>query len=533
MHPNDALNRKTPLKGGGRMKSFLSIREAAEKWGVSERRINQYCSEGRIPGVQKFGKSWAIPMDAEKPKDPRQTRRQIKSEQAETSAGVLLDHTNLMPLMNTAFLPGHCREAVEAIDAGPRRDIAMAEYQYFSGRPENAAKEAEPYLNSSDMGARLSACLLFAYSNLSIGQIQQARMALGELNASLAAAGEQSPQFRAASAFIASTGAVLLHLPLPDRESNGFVLWGLIAIELFMSFSFLGYIHIEPFSLTFVYLPVLLAGCLLGPGEAALVGMVFGLASMWKASAFYVGAGDAIFSPVMSGKPLESILLGVGTRTLFGLAVGLLYGAVRKGKHPMAGVLAVTSLGRSLHTLFVYGGMGLLFPEMGYTAANTLDEIFRWDFLPIALLSDLIVLGGGAFLQSERVRRILRRAKRREQEGMPESGKKRKIMPVIALVLIACFSIAIYFTDRLGSVLSRYGVHLSEEISYDLMHLQIQFLMGMISFAALVILGIILYQRNQNYLYHEARLDGLTGLLSRRQFFQAGEEALRTAIKNL
>lgn len=39
------------------MKSYLSIKEAAEKWGVSERRINQYCSEGRIAGAQKFGKS--------------------------------------------------------------------------------------------------------------------------------------------------------------------------------------------------------------------------------------------------------------------------------------------------------------------------------------------------------------------------------------------------------------------------------------------------------------------------------------------
>ena len=43
------------------MKGYLSIREAAEKWGVSERRINQYCAEGRIPGAQKFGPAWAIP----------------------------------------------------------------------------------------------------------------------------------------------------------------------------------------------------------------------------------------------------------------------------------------------------------------------------------------------------------------------------------------------------------------------------------------------------------------------------------------
>lgn len=37
------------------MERYLSIREAAEKWGVSDRRINQYCSEGRIPGAERIG----------------------------------------------------------------------------------------------------------------------------------------------------------------------------------------------------------------------------------------------------------------------------------------------------------------------------------------------------------------------------------------------------------------------------------------------------------------------------------------------
>lgn len=52
------------------MKNYLSLREAAEKWGVSERRINQYCAEERIPGAQRIGKAWAIPAGAEKPGDP-------------------------------------------------------------------------------------------------------------------------------------------------------------------------------------------------------------------------------------------------------------------------------------------------------------------------------------------------------------------------------------------------------------------------------------------------------------------------------
>lgn len=197
------------------MKGYFSLRETAEKWGVSERRINQYCTQGRIPGAQKFGKSWAIPEGAHKPEDPRRTRNKGPSQPALQPEMRLTDLT-LMPLMNTPFTPGQCLAAVETIEAGPQRDIALAEYHYFSGQAEAAAKEAEDYLTSGDIGARLSACLLYAYANLSLGRIQQARFVLQELNTALAAAGKQSLQLQAASAFVAAAGAVLLHLPLPD-----------------------------------------------------------------------------------------------------------------------------------------------------------------------------------------------------------------------------------------------------------------------------------------------------------------------------
>lgn len=52
------------------MKGYLSIRETSYKWGISERRVNQYVAQGRIPGVERFGRSWAIPENAEKPTYP-------------------------------------------------------------------------------------------------------------------------------------------------------------------------------------------------------------------------------------------------------------------------------------------------------------------------------------------------------------------------------------------------------------------------------------------------------------------------------
>ncbi|MBR2949451.1 MAG: DNA-binding protein [Lachnospiraceae bacterium] len=50
---------------------YLSIKQVSEKWGLSTRRINVLCSEGRIAGATKIGSYWAIPAEAEKPKDAR------------------------------------------------------------------------------------------------------------------------------------------------------------------------------------------------------------------------------------------------------------------------------------------------------------------------------------------------------------------------------------------------------------------------------------------------------------------------------
>ena len=50
---------------------YMTLREAGEKWGISPRQINYYCSEGRISGAEKMGTVWLIPKDAKKPVDGR------------------------------------------------------------------------------------------------------------------------------------------------------------------------------------------------------------------------------------------------------------------------------------------------------------------------------------------------------------------------------------------------------------------------------------------------------------------------------
>ena len=48
-------------------KKYLTSAQTAEKWGVSERSVRNYCNEGRVDGAVLIGKIWNIPEDAVKP----------------------------------------------------------------------------------------------------------------------------------------------------------------------------------------------------------------------------------------------------------------------------------------------------------------------------------------------------------------------------------------------------------------------------------------------------------------------------------
>lgn len=50
---------------------YITAKQAAEKWGISDRRVRILCSEGKIPGAYREGRAWMIPSDARKPTDGR------------------------------------------------------------------------------------------------------------------------------------------------------------------------------------------------------------------------------------------------------------------------------------------------------------------------------------------------------------------------------------------------------------------------------------------------------------------------------
>lgn len=50
---------------------YMTTKQAAEKWQISDRRVLQFCNAGRIEGAEKMGNTWLIPKDAKKPIDGR------------------------------------------------------------------------------------------------------------------------------------------------------------------------------------------------------------------------------------------------------------------------------------------------------------------------------------------------------------------------------------------------------------------------------------------------------------------------------
>ncbi len=121
-----------------------------------------------------------------------------------------------MPLMNTPFQPGQAKASALALEDPDLRAMALAEYAYFSGNPEEAVRYAEPYLHSSDKNVQVSACMICAYANLAMGNIARSRGVLDLIQKyALEAREDVSPEIPATAIFFAHAASILLHLSAP------------------------------------------------------------------------------------------------------------------------------------------------------------------------------------------------------------------------------------------------------------------------------------------------------------------------------
>ena len=301
-------------------------------------------------------------------------------------------------------------------------------------------------------------------------------------------------------------------------KDYGFVL--LIAIEFLMSFTFLGYIHIPPISITYAYIPILIAGCFLGVGQATFLGLLFGLASMYKASAFYVMTTDQIFSPFMSGTPVESLLLSVGTRTLFGFLVGVAFWLVKKWSNRRLGIGIVSFLAPTVHAALVYAAMGLFFPQI-----ETASATFFLNTSNILATVVCVVLLELLWTVS-RLSAVQNFCSYVNHPTTNLYGKNPLYAAwgiFIAFTLTAAVASSYYFANRISYMLTAHAVTLTSEIDHDLLHLQYQFMIAAFSLNFIMAIALMIIYKYLSYKEFLSELDGLTHVMGRKMFLDICE----------
>ena len=120
-----------------------------------------------------------------------------------------------MPLMSSSFTPGQAQATVNSFQDKGQRQIAQAELYYFSARAEECKDIAELYLQDKDIYLRLSAGLLYSFSNLTLGNPAAAKMGFRNIQECLHQT-EQNPSSNEAMAscvFANYLAMVLMHLP--------------------------------------------------------------------------------------------------------------------------------------------------------------------------------------------------------------------------------------------------------------------------------------------------------------------------------
>ena len=93
--------------------TFLTVADAARLWGVSERTVRNYCADGRIPGAELIGKTWAIPEGAERPgrrprmqTKPRALLDVLREEKASGTPGGIYHHVQVEFAYNSNHIEG-------------------------------------------------------------------------------------------------------------------------------------------------------------------------------------------------------------------------------------------------------------------------------------------------------------------------------------------------------------------------------------------------------------------------------------------
>lgn len=147
----------------------------------------------------------------------------------------------------------------------------------------------------------------------------------------------------------------------------------LIAVELVLMFTPLGYIPLGVIRATTLHIPVILAGIVLGYKGGMTIGLVFGLTSVFI-NTMTPTATSFVFSPFYSigdvSGNMFSLLIAIGPRVALGAIAAYMYKACKKVTNQHFAVILASLLSTLSHTALVLGGIYVFFGATYATARN-------------------------------------------------------------------------------------------------------------------------------------------------------------------
>ena len=141
----------------------------------------------------------------------------------------------------------------------------------------------------------------------------------------------------------------------------------LVALLVILAFTPLGFISIPPISITILHIPVIIGSILLGPVCGGILGLTFGLLSIFKATTSAVSPVDMMFSPFISGAPFASLILALFPRIILGILPALINRFLYKLVKKVVLTTAISAgIGAFFHAFLVYSCLATFFSVLPF-----------------------------------------------------------------------------------------------------------------------------------------------------------------------
>lgn len=153
----------------------LTVQQAATKWEISVRRVQDYCRQGKIPGAQRIGTNWLIPADAVRPMDGRRKAAKLESEMD-------IPIPRKCPFLHMTDLyseAGTADKCILALSSNPEAQALLAaEIAYSRGEIDKVYRYATYFLEKhSSFYAVLAGGMLLAQCAIWAGDINMWQLA--------------------------------------------------------------------------------------------------------------------------------------------------------------------------------------------------------------------------------------------------------------------------------------------------------------------------------------------------------------------